>query len=113
MTGGLQEQVTDGENWFGIGLKPSSKAIIGSQDVPYIYEDRLSKELVVDALVKFYNLSKEEREEMGKLGRQHVTNNYNFSKYAGNWYQAFQEVFEKCGSWEDRKNYTNWSFEEL
>ena len=30
MTGGLQEQVTDGEEWFGIGLKPSSKAIIGS-----------------------------------------------------------------------------------
>ena len=44
MTGGLQEQVTDGENWFGVGIEPSSKAIIGSQEVPYIYEDRLNKE---------------------------------------------------------------------
>ena len=51
MTGGLQEQVTDGENWFGIGLEPTSKAIIGSQTVPYIYEDRLSQEVVVNALI--------------------------------------------------------------
>ena len=35
MTGGLQEQVTDGEKWFGIGIEPSSKALIGSQQVPY------------------------------------------------------------------------------
>ena len=44
MTGGLQEQVTDGEEWFGIGLEPCSKAIIGSQEIPYIREDRLNKE---------------------------------------------------------------------
>ena len=25
MTGGLQEQVTDGENWFGYGIEPASK----------------------------------------------------------------------------------------
>ena len=38
MTGGLQEQVTDGKSWFGIGLKPDSKTVIGSQEVPFIYE---------------------------------------------------------------------------
>lgn len=66
MTGGLQEQVTDGEEWFGIGIEPASKAIIGSQDVPYIYEDRVCKDDFVNALMEFYNLSKEQREELGK-----------------------------------------------
>mgnify|MGYP000196782760 FL=1 len=113
MTGGLQEQVTDGENWFGIGLEPSSKAIIGSQDVPYIYEDRLNGDQVVDALERFIGLSKEEREEMGKQGRKHVLENYGFSQYSGLWYQAFQDVFTRCGSWENRKGYKHWSFEEL
>ena len=113
MTGGMQEQVTDGKEWFGIGLEPSSKAIIGSQDVPYIYEDRLSKEDVVGALVRFYNLTKEERAEMGRKGRDHVTSNYSFAKYSGNWYQAFQHVFENHGSWDTRKNYKHWSIEEL
>jgi len=113
MTGGLQEQVTDGENWFGVGIEPSSKAIIGSQDVPYIYEDRVCKEDVVSAMRSIYDLTKEQREEMGKAGRKHVLDNYGFSQYAGLWYQAFHELFEKNGSWENRKNYKSWSFEEL
>ena len=69
MTGGLQEQVTDGENWFGVGLEPTSKAVIGSQDIPYIHEDRLSEEAVVGAMLKIYNMSKKEREELGRKGR--------------------------------------------
>ena len=52
MTGGLQEQITDGKEWFGIPLYPSSKAIIGSQDVPYIYEDRINKEHFFSAMTK-------------------------------------------------------------
>ena len=113
MTGGLQEQVTDGENWFGIGIEPASKAIIGSQDVPYIYEDRVCREDVVSAMKSFYDLSTEEREAMAKAGRKHVLDNYGFAQYAGLWYQAFQELFENNGSWENRKNYKSWSFEEL
>ena len=57
MTGGLQEQVTDGEEWFGIGLEPISKAVIGSQEIPWIYEDRLNKEQVVEAMVKIFNMA--------------------------------------------------------
>ena len=113
MTGGLQEQVTDGENWFGIGLQPASKAIIGSQDVPYIYEDRLNGKDVVNAMEQFINMSEEDRSKMGKMGRNHVLENYGFSQYAGLWYQSFQEVFNDCGSWDSRKNYKNWSFKEI
>jgi glycosyltransferase involved in cell wall biosynthesis len=68
MTGGLQEQVTDGEEWFGIGIEPASKAIIGSQEVPYIYEDRIKKEDFIAALHKMYSMSKEERAELGRKG---------------------------------------------
>jgi len=108
MTGGLQEQVTDGEKWFGIGLEPIAKSVIGSQEVPYIYEDRLNKEEFVNALEEFYNKSKEERGEMGRLGREYVLENYGMSKYTGLWYKAFKEIFEEFGSWEDRKNYKSW-----
>ena len=113
MTGGLQEQVTNGDQWFGIGVEPTSKAIIGSQDVPYIYEDRTSQERVVDAMMKIYNMTKEEREQMGRAGRQHVLDNYGFSQYSGMWYQTLNKVIEDHGSWENRKNYKHWSIEEL
>ena len=36
MTGGLQEQVVGPEGENGVAIFPSSKAIIGSQQVPYI-----------------------------------------------------------------------------
>ncbi|MBL18255.1 MAG: hypothetical protein CMC82_00290 [Flavobacteriaceae bacterium] len=113
MTGGLQEQVTDGEQWFGIGIEPTSKAIIGSQDVPYIYEDRICGKQLVEKLVEFYNFSDEKREKMGVLGRKHVMNNYGFSSYSSQWYQAFNQLFETCGSWDTRKNYKSWSLIEI
>ena len=113
MTGGLQEQVTDGEEWFGFGIEPCAKAVIGSQDVPYIDEDRISKEDFISAMKSFIELSPQERSEMGKKGRNHVLKNYSMAQYAGLWYQTFQEVFDECGSWSERKNYKNWNIEEL
>ncbi len=108
MTGGLQEQVTDGENWFGIGIEPCSKAIIGSQQVPYIYEDRISEEDFIDALTKIYEMSKEERKNLGSLGREHVLKNYSFEDYQNNWVEFMDRVHKKHGSWENRKNYSPW-----
>jgi glycosyltransferase involved in cell wall biosynthesis len=113
MTGGMQEQVTNGEDWFGFGIGPASKAIIGSQDVPYIYEDRVSKEDFLTAITNFYELSQEERDDMGSAGRKHVLDNYSMAKYSGLWYQTFQEVFEDMGSWETRKNYKSWELFEV
>ena len=61
---------------FGIGLEPASKVVIGSQEIPYIYEDRVSKEDFLDAMRKMYNMSEEERKELGAKGRNHVETNY-------------------------------------
>jgi len=107
MTGGLQEQVTDGQDWFGIGIQPASKAVIGSQDVPYIYEDRVSKEDFIAALLKVHNMSREERKEMGLKGRQHMLNKYDISKFAAQWEKVMDEFCDKHGSWDTRKNYNS------
>lgn len=113
MTGGLQEQVTDGESWFGIGIEPSSRAIIGSQQVPWIYEDRISKEDFISSMLKIYNMSESERQELGRLGRNHVLNNYGLSQYSDMWYKLFKDIEEQFGSWENRKNHITWSLEEI
>ena len=113
MTGGLQEQVTDGEEWYGFGIEPSSKAIIGSQDVPWIYEDRISREDFLDAIVKFTNLSKDQKQDMGAKARQYVKDNYGMPQYAGLWYETLNEVHEQCGSWETRKNYKAWELRKI
>jgi glycosyltransferase involved in cell wall biosynthesis len=113
MTGGLQEQVTDGENWFGIGIEPCSKSVIGSQEIPYIYEDRISESDFIDALEKMYNMSPEDRKELGTKGREHVLNNYSFELYAKRWNELFENLKENHGSWATRKNYRNWHLKEV
>lgn len=113
MTGGLQEQVTDGENWFGIGIEPASKTIIGSQEVPYIHEDRLNKEDFLDALRKMYHMSDEDRKALGQAGREHVIKNYNFADFENKWVDLMDHIHEKYGSWENRKNHKAWTFEEV
>ena len=110
MTGGLQEQVTDGKNWFGIGLEPASKSLIGSQQVPYIFEDRVSEEQVVSAM---YNTSEEDRTKMGLMGRQHVLDNYSFNKYTSGWIEILDKVHKEKGSWDNRKDYSPWSLERI
>lgn len=113
MTGGLQEQVTDGEEWFGIGIEPTAKSTIGSQDIPYIYEDRLNKEDFLDALMRMYEMTEDERKELGKKGRQYALKNYGFDQFASRWKEVFSWVEENCGSWDTRKNYKHWTLTEV
>ena len=113
MTGGLQEQVTDGEEWFGIGIEPAAKAIIGSQTVPYIYEDRVAKEDFIAALHKIYNMSKEERSELGRKGADHVRTNYNFENFQNSWEELMTNIYENHGSWANRKGYKSWEVIEI
>jgi glycosyltransferase involved in cell wall biosynthesis len=113
MTGGLQEQVTDGEEWFGIGIEPASKAIIGSQTVPFIYEDRISKEDFIQALRDIYQLTPSQRKLLGMKGRQHVVKNYNFDNFRKKWIELIDSVVENHGSWDTRKGYQSWEIKEI
>ena len=113
MTGGMQDQVTDGENYFGIGLEPCSKSIIGSQEIPWIYEDRLNGEVVVGAMEEMYNKSEEELQRLSELGMQHVENNFKFDNFKSRWVEIVGETIEKYGSWEGRKNYKRWTLGEV
>ena len=113
MTGGLQEQVTNGKDWFGVGILPSSKSVIGSQDVPYIYEDRIDKGQFHSALSKIYNISAVERRKMGMMGKQHVEENYNFEGFKKSWINFIDKIVEEGGSWETRKNYNGIRFMEV
>jgi len=113
MTGGLQDQVTDGKNWFGIGLEPSSKAVIGSQEVPFIYEDRLNKEDFIEALTKLYNMSDEDRDRLGQRGRQWTQEQFNFQDFVERWDTLFTKIYEEKGSWDSRTGYCGYELKEF
>jgi glycosyltransferase involved in cell wall biosynthesis len=113
MTGGLQEQVTDGEVEFGVALEPASKAIIGSQEIPWIYEDRLNGKDVTDAMQKMFEMDPDERKKLGELGKAHVDSNYSFESFEAKWVELVDETMKRCGSWADRKGKANWTLKEI
>jgi len=112
-TGGMQDQMSDGVQDFGVLIKPASCAVIGSQDVPYIYEDRISKEDFINALVKMHNMSREERKQIGKKAVEFVNKNFSFENYGASWDKIMKDVYERHGSWETRKNYKSWTVKEF
>jgi len=113
MTGGLQEQVTDGENWFGFGIEPASKAVIGSLQVPYIYEDRISQKDFSKTLKEAMKTRSKVYKKMSLQGREHVKENYNFNNFEKQWIKIMDEVVERNGSWETRHGYDNWHLLEV
>jgi glycosyltransferase involved in cell wall biosynthesis len=113
MTGGLQEQVTNGSDWFGFGIEPSSKAVIGSLTVPYIYEDRISQDDFNGALKKALNWSNKAYKKKSRQGIKHVRENYNFENYEKQWIKLMDEIAEKHGSWETRRGYKRWHMLEV
>ena len=113
MTGGLQEQVTNGNEWFGVGIEPSSSAVIGTQQIPYIYEDRISKEDFLAAMHKMMNLTDEEKNKMIQGGLNHVSQNYSLEKFVSSWSTVLEGVHSRYGSWDTRKGYTGWQLLEV
>ena len=95
VTGGMQDQmrfVDDKGKWiefdsdfpsnhrgtykehgeWAIPVFPSNISFTGSPLTPYIYDDRLSPEDAAQAILKAYNLSKEERDKRGMKGHEWV-----------------------------------------
>lgn len=113
MTGGLQEQVTNGKDWFGWGIEPCSKVVIGSLQVPYIYEDRISQADFEKALSSAAGASKKAYKKMSAQGMKHVAENYNFEKFEKQWVDLMDDIVERHGSWETRKGYRRWHIKEV
>jgi len=111
-TGGLQDQVRNGDQLFGIEIVPSSQAVIGSQEVPYIYEDRIAVEQMVGALDTFTDIPKETRKLIGQAGRQHVIDNFNFTDFINRWDKIITDTYENKGSWPNRA-YKAWELIEI
>ena len=96
-----------GDVEFGIGLVPRAKSVIGSQQVPYIYEDRVDKAQFHSALSKIYKMGKEGRRHLGTLGKEHVEENYNFTQLQNKWVEVIDKVIK------ERHSYNGIRFKEI
>lgn len=94
-TGGLQDQAIDDEgNVFGVIIDPATQSLAGSQQIPYIYEDRCSDRDLIDALKKMYGMTWDERKEIGKQARKWTEKAFSMKQMVGLWDEALMKYIE-------------------
>ena len=96
-TGGLTKQVcnsiTGGEN--GIALDIDMKTLVGSQNVPYIYEDYVLNKNVAKGIMKLYYLSDRKKEKLAKRVLTYARKQFNHQKTVDMWHETMLNTLEK------------------
>ena len=105
-TGGLTRQIIDhrdgSEN--GIAIDIACKSLVGSQQVPYIYEDYVTPESVSDAMFKLHEMPKEKRDELSKKAREYALSEFNIDDTVDAWDESLEYIYK---NW--REKYERWS----
>ncbi len=95
-TGGLTRQVVDhrdgSEN--GIALDVEMQSLVGSQLVPYIYEDYVSTDTVAKALYDMYKMGPEERAKLGAKARSYVQSEFALQNTIDMWHDTLWDLTE-------------------
>lgn len=87
--------------WWGVPIFPSSRSCTGSQPIPFIYDDRVSHDDVVDALVKMYEMTRQERKALGLEAREWVQKVFPFQGMIDKWDAEFMRVIP---DWKPRRD---------
>ena len=102
-TGGLTRQVVDhrdgSEN--GIALDVDCRSLVGSQNVPYIYEDYCTIENTTNAIMRLYDLGPEKIKELGQKSRDYVMSEFSMKDTIDQWDQT---LWDMCEKWEKDKS---------
>ncbi len=108
MTGGLQFQMGDwwcdlkdfsdqdkltkiarsrksSHRWWGVPVFPAARNLVGSQSVPYIYDDRVNDDDVAVALEKLYKMGPTARRKLGLEAREWATEKFGMSVMIDGW----------------------------
>lgn len=110
-TGGMTRQVVDHRDGTenGVAIPPASQQLVGSQMVPYIYEDFTNHQQVVDAFMKIHDLTPDQKESLKKKVLEYVDYEFNFQKVVEKW----DTTLENCIKDFKKQKPRTWTFKEL
>ncbi len=109
-TGGLTRQVVDyrDETENGVALPVEIQTLVGSQFIPYIYEDYVSCETISNAILKMYNMDKKEYRKLSNKVENYALECFNIRDTVDEWDKTFKNTIK---NW--KKEYKRWEAFEL
>lgn len=125
MTGGLQFQIGDWwqdltdfsdqdklekvarsrrstHRWFGQPVFPSVRNRVGSQTVPYIYDDRVNDDDVAQALEKLFKMGQSSRRKLGLEAREWATKTFGMDVMIGGWKTGLEKAISQHAAARDK-----------
>ena len=108
-TGGLTRQVENFKDMThnGVALEVDFKTLVGSQSVPYIYEDYVQNENFANAMMKIYKMSKKERQALSRKVKSYAEEEFSHQKTVDSWAESMKSTIKNF------KNRKNWQIEEI
>ncbi len=111
-TGGLTRQVVDhrdnSEN--GVALPIKIKTLVGSQTVPYIYEDYASVEDASEAIYSLFAKSDQERRDLSEKVKKYALSEFGLQDTVDRWHETLIDTITK---YKKNKNKKRWSSIEI
>ena len=101
-TGGQTRQVVDHRDGShnGIALDVDMTSLVGSQTVPYIYEDYASVDKIADALLEMFELGQDGRRSLGLKAKRYVEEEFSHEKTIGMWNNTLNDTVV---NWRERR----------
>lgn len=81
-------------NWWGVPVFSASRSCTGSQEIPYIYDDRTAHKDVVDALYDVYSMGRANRRELGMRAREWALQQFGMESMISLWDNALKKTME-------------------
>lgn len=108
-TGGLTRQVVDhrDDTENGVALDIDFKTLVGSQTVPFIYEDYVDNDNFANAIMKLYEMSEQEKKELSRKVKKYASEEFSYQKTIDDWNDTMLHVIENF------KNRKEWQIEEI
>lgn len=118
MTGGLQFQIGDwwedikdfsdqekltkiaksrksSHRWWGVPVFPATRNLVGSQSVPYIYDDRVNNDDVAAALEKVFKMGYASRKKLGLEAREWAKKEFSIERLRREWDNVLTKTMKK------------------
>lgn len=111
-TGGMIRQVIDHRDGTenGVAIPPASQQLVGSQLVPYIYEDFTNHKQVVDAFMKIHDMTPSEKEAMKKKVLDYCDFEFDYKKMVAKWDETLEATIK---NFKENKKAKKWTLSVL
>jgi glycosyltransferase involved in cell wall biosynthesis len=104
-TGGLSRQVVDhrDETENGVALDIKIKTLVGSQTVPFIYEDYADVDEAAEGIYTLYSKSEKEKSELSKKVYRYASEEFSLQKTVDMWHETMLDTIKNYKENKDRK----------